>query len=97
MTSDYSESLSLRVLPQNFLLASFQFRTNGTLNSNHMSLFPQSLNQVLQASHTKELHLKFALGRWNAKEYGPEPRDGSAAGGTGVELWAWVDADDDAQ
>lgn len=62
-----------------------------------MSLFPQSLNQVLKASHTKELHLKFTLGRWKAREYGPEPWEGRTAGGTGVELWAWVDADDDAQ
>ncbi|RPA84170.1 Gpi16 subunit, GPI transamidase component [Ascobolus immersus RN42] len=96
-TSDYSESLFLRTLPNNALLASFQFRTNGTIDSSHMSLFPQSLNQVLKASHTKELHLKFTLGRWKAREYGPEPWEGRTAGGTGVELWAWVDAEDDAQ
>lgn len=95
--SDYDELLLLRPLPGNALLASFNFKTNGSIDSNHMSLFPRSLNQVLQASKTRELHLKFTLGRWNAEEHGAQPRNGQTAGGTGVELWAWVEADNDVE
>ncbi|KAI5807440.1 GPI transamidase component Gpi16 [Peziza echinospora] len=90
---DYDESLLLRPLPGNSLLASFVFRTNGSLDDEHMQLFPSSLNQVLKASRTKELHIKFTLGRWNAQDHGAQPHRGLTAGGTGVELWAWVEAD----
>ncbi|KAF8473825.1 GPI transamidase component Gpi16 [Kalaharituber pfeilii] len=92
---DYLERLLLRPLPGNSLLASFVFKTNGSVNADHMLLFPRSLNQVLQASSTRELHVKFTLGRWNAEEHGAQPSQGKTAGGTGVELWAWVEADDD--
>lgn len=65
------------------------------MDGDHMLLFPRSLKQVLQASWTRELHLKFTLGRWNAEEHGAQPGQGMTAGGTGVELWAWIEADDD--
>lgn len=92
---DYDEQLLLRPLPGNSLLASFAFKTNGSVNADHMLLFPRSLNQVLQASHTRELHVKFTLGRWNAEDHGAQPSNGRSAGGTGVEVWAWVEADND--
>ena len=92
---DYNEQLTLRPLPGNSLLASFNFRSNGSVDGDHMLLFPRSLNQVLQASWTRELHLKFTLGRWNAEEHGAQPGQGMTAGGTGVELWAWIEAGGD--
>ena len=70
--------------------------SNGTFDSHH-SVFPRSLAQILQQSQTKELHLKFTLGRWDAEQWGRQVWDGRAAGGTGVELWAWVEAADDAE
>jgi len=73
-------------------LASFRFVTNGTFN-NHHSVFPRSLAQILEHSRARELHLKFSLGRWDAERWGTPI---GKAGGTGVELWAWVEADDDA-
>lgn len=57
--------------------------------------FPRSLGQILQHSKTRELHLKFALGKWDAEKWGTQPNNGQSAGGTGVELWAWVEADDE--
>ncbi|KAF8459401.1 putative GPI transamidase component Gpi16 [Terfezia claveryi] len=90
---DYNEHLTLRPLPGNSLLASFNFKSNGSLDhGDHMLLFPRSLKQVLTASWARELHVKFTLGRWNAEEYGVQPNLGRTAGGTGVEVWAWVEA-----
>ena len=93
---DYNEHLTLRPLPGNSLLASFSFKSNGSLDhGDHMLLFPRSLKQVLTASWARELHVKFTLGRWNAEEYGVQPSSGRTAGGTGVEVWAWVEAGDE--
>ncbi|KAK3045008.1 hypothetical protein LTS18_014797, partial [Coniosporium uncinatum] len=96
--SDYSERLLLRPLPQNALLASFNFRSNASATSfeqQNFRFFPRSLGQILQHAHTKELHLRFSLGRWDAETWGARPWDGAREGGTGVELWAWVDAETD--
>ena len=93
-SKDYDESLLLRTLPGNSVLASFRFITNGTFTDHH-SLFPRSLAQILQHSRTRELHLKFTLGRWDFARWGAQIWDGNSAGGTGVELWAWVEADAD--
>ncbi|PUU81748.1 GPI transamidase component PIG-T [Tuber borchii] len=94
--NDYSENLLLKSLPGNSILASFRFVSNGTFDSHH-SVFPRSLAQILQQSQTKELHLKFTLGRWDAEQWGRQVWDGRTAGGTGVELWAWVEAADDSE
>jgi phosphatidylinositol glycan class T len=51
----------------------------------------------LQHAHTKELHLRFSLGRWDAANWGQMPWNGAREGGTGVELWAWIDADTEEQ
>ncbi|KAL9075798.1 MAG: hypothetical protein Q9157_003899 [Trypethelium eluteriae] len=51
------------------------------------------LRQILQHAHTKELHLRFSLGRWDDENWGTRPWNGTREGGTGVELWAWVEAE----
>lgn len=94
-SSDYYERLLLRPLPQSALLASFNFRSNESsvaFEQQNFRYFPRSLGQILQHAHTKELHLRFSLGRWDAASWGQQPWNGAREGGTGVELWAWVEA-----
>jgi GPI-anchor transamidase subunit T len=96
LAADYHEQLVLRPLPLSALLASFQFKSNTSLaefKANNFRFFPRSLGQILQYSDTKELHLRFGLGRWDAESWGARPWAGAKEGGTGVELWAWLDAD----
>ncbi|PYH44131.1 GPI-anchor transamidase subunit GPI16 [Aspergillus saccharolyticus JOP 1030-1] len=97
-TSDYHESLVLQPLPQSALLASFNFQSNDSQESfdeRHFRYFPRALGQILRHANTKELHLRFTTGRWDAESWGPRPWNGTKEGGTGVELWAWIDAVDD--
>lgn len=96
--SDYHEQLNLRPLPQSALLASFNFRSNTTVaefDKGNFRFFPRSLGQILQHAGTHELHLRFSLGRWDAETWGARPWDGAREGGTGVELWAWLEAGTD--
>ncbi|KAL4795100.1 GPI transamidase component PIG-T [Aspergillus venezuelensis] len=96
--SDYDENLLLQPLPPSSLLASFNFKSNTTQSSfeqQHFSYFPRALGQILQHANTKELHLRFTTGRWDSESWGSRPWDGAKEGGTGVELWAWIEADDD--
>jgi len=97
-SAEYHEQLVLRPLPLQSLLASFNFRSNTTLDdfeAHNFRLFPRSLAQILQHAGTRELHLRFSLGRWDAETWGARPWDGAREGGTGVELWAWLEADTD--
>ncbi|KAJ2989602.1 hypothetical protein NUW58_g3388 [Xylaria curta] len=94
--SEYHEQLNLKPLPQSSLLASFDFRSNTSLSqfeAHNFRYFPRSLGQILQHVGTRELHLRFSLGRWDAESWGARPWDGTKEGGTGVELWAWLEAD----
>ena len=96
---DYYERLDLTPLTRSSLLASFQFSSNATLHSyeqQHFRHIPRSLGQILQHAKTQELHLRFTTGRWDDENWGKRPHDGKKEGGTGVELWAWVEADSDA-
>ncbi|KAF2713890.1 GPI transamidase component GPI16 precursor [Pleomassaria siparia CBS 279.74] len=94
-SSDYYERLLIRPLPQSSVLTSFNFRSNESADAfehQNFRYFPRSLGQILQHAGTKELHLRFALGRWDAESWGQRPWNGAREGGTGVELWAWVEA-----
>ncbi|CAM1505832.1 Fc.00g114690.m01.CDS01 [Cosmosporella sp. VM-42] len=96
--ADYHEQLTLRPLPLSALLASFNFKSNTSVSdfeAHNFRLFPRSLGQILQYAGTRELHLRFTLGRWDAESWGARPWDGTREGGTGVELWAWLDAETD--
>ena len=99
-TTDYHEQLVLKPLPPASLLASFNFKSNITkvdFDTQNFRYFPRSLGQILQHADTRELHLRFSLGRWDAENWGKRPWDGAKEGGTGVELWAWVGADSDTE
>lgn len=96
--SDYHEQLILQPLPSSSLLASFNFRSNASLQSfeqQHFRFFPRSLGQILQHAQTKELHLRFSTGRWDSESWGTRPWNGSKEGATGVELWAWIEVPTD--
>ncbi|DAA79184.1 TPA_exp: Uncharacterized protein A8136_2969 [Trichophyton benhamiae CBS 112371] len=96
-TIDYHEQLVLHPLPPSNLLASFNFRSNessAAFEQQNYRYFPRSLGQILQHTHTKELHLRFTTGRWDAENWGERPWHGFKEGGTGVELWAWIEAQD---
>ena len=97
---DYHERLVLQPLAPASLLASFNFRSNASLKSfeqQHFRYIPRSLGQILQHAKTRELHLRFSTGRWDAESWGARPWAGAKEGGTGVELWAWVEADTDVE
>lgn len=94
--SDYFERLTLTPLPLGSLLASFDFRSNETIRdyeAKNFRYFPRSLGQALRHADTKELHLRFTTGRWDPEIWGSRPWDGTKEGGTGVEIWAWIDAE----
>ncbi|KAL2870333.1 GPI-anchor transamidase subunit GPI16 [Aspergillus lucknowensis] len=98
LASNYHENLHLQPLPPSSLLASFNFKSNTTRASfdrQHFQYFPRALGQILQHANTQELHLRFTTGRWDSESWGSRPWDGAKEGGTGVELWAWIDAADD--
>lgn len=97
---EYHERLLLQPLAPASLLASFNFRSNASVESfeqQHFKYIPRSLGQILQHAKTRELHLRFSTGRWDAESWGTRPWGGAKEGGTGVELWAWVEADTDAE
>ncbi|KAI9663578.1 MAG: Subunit of the glycosylphosphatidylinositol transamidase complex-like protein [Trizodia sp. TS-e1964] len=95
---EYHEQLLLRPLHPSSLLASFNFRSNASSSSfeqQNFRFFPRSLGQILKYANTRELHLRFSLGRWDAESWGARPWGGAKEGGTGVEIWAWVEAESD--
>ena len=97
---NYKELLTLQPLNPASLLASFSFWSNASVQSyeqQHFKYIPRSLGQILQHARTRELHLRFSTGRWDAESWGARPWGGTKEGGTGVELWAWVEADSDSE
>jgi len=95
----YQEHLTLEPLPNHALLASFHFstrkplETSGSLTTSpHFSYLPRSIGQILQHTHTHELHLRLTQGRWD-DVWGSLPEGGKFAGGTGLEIWAWLEGE----
>ena len=94
---DYNEFLKLKILPHEQLLASFSFSSNTSttaFENSNFRYFPRALGQIIQHAKVRELHLRFTTGRWDEDSWGMRPRRGLREGGTGVEFWAWVDAED---
>ena len=96
----YTENLLLSPLSHNSLLASFNFRVRShrdsqksLISSTHYAHLPRSLGQILSNTHTHELHLRLTQGRWD-EDWGVLPSNGEMAGGTGMEIWAWIDDQD---
>jgi len=98
--AQYTENLVLESLPHNSLLASFNFRVRShrdsetsLISSTHYAHLPRSLGQILANTNTHELHLRLTQGRWD-EDWGTLPSNGTMAGGTGMEIWAWIDDED---
>lgn len=96
----YTENLVLEPLPHNSLLASFNFRVRthrdsqtSLISSTHYAHLPRSLGQILSYTNTHELHLRLTQGRWD-EDWGNLPSNGEKAGGTGMEIWAWIENED---
>lgn len=56
-------------------------------DSQHYTLFPLTLGQILREYAITELHLSLNAGKWNYDTWGMPDEPGVATGG---ELWAWI-------
>ncbi|KAG4305463.1 hypothetical protein PORY_001019 [Pneumocystis oryctolagi] len=104
----YQEHLFLKPLPLNHLLASFRFNTFSSCEKVSLfedekstasgafllhSRLPRSLRYIMEESHTYELHLRLARGKWSYTYWGMPPENGQVSGGSGIELWAYIEGD----
>lgn len=93
------ETLDIKPLHGNNLLVSFNFEANGTAKLYpeddeilYYDVFPKSLGTVLKSTNTRELHIRFGHGWYDSELNGKLVNNGFSSGGTGVELWATIEA-----
>ncbi|TID30667.1 hypothetical protein CANINC_000734 [Pichia inconspicua] len=95
-----TEHLDIKPLLGNNLLLSFNFALSDQTelyNDNktsivHYDVFPKSLGTILKSTSTRDLHLRFGHGWYDSELNGKLIDDGFSSGGTGVELWADIEA-----
>ncbi|CAH2355242.1 GPI transamidase component Gpi16p [[Candida] railenensis] len=109
--ASYNETLYLKPLPRNKLMASWDFdiesnpkkiefhnesisAVKSSQSEDHFADFPRALGPIIQSTNTRELHIRFTQGWWDSESWGKLPKDGLRSGGTGVELWAIIEAGD---
>lgn len=103
VTYPYNEKMNLRPLPNNHLLTSFIFNMSSELfhpNKNaldsdqysHYTVFPKAIKLLLELTSTRQLQLRFTRGYWDSETWGALPHNGFKSGGSGVELWATIEA-----
>ncbi|KEP54120.1 Gpi16 subunit GPI transamidase component [Rhizoctonia solani 123E] len=95
----FSEQLWIEPFHDGKLLAQFEFltvlndvpRRPDTLNvedsSQHYTVVPLALGQILREYSVTELHLSLNAGKWNYKSWGVPLVPSTASG---AELWAWM-------
>ncbi|KAJ7134086.1 GPI transamidase component PIG-T [Mycena crocata] len=96
----FEEELRVRTLSDGKVVSRFSFSTllEGAAprslqnlstedNSQHYTLFPLALGQILREYAITELHLSLNAGKWNYERWG-NPDEANV--GTGAELWAWM-------
>ncbi|KAG5519309.1 hypothetical protein PMAC_001934 [Pneumocystis sp. 'macacae'] len=54
---------------------------------------PRSLRYIMEESYTYEFQLRMTRGKWNYYHWGMPPDDGEVSGGSGIELWAYIEGD----
>ncbi|KAH9961840.1 GPI transamidase component PIG-T [Russula compacta] len=97
---EYREELTLRPLIDGKVAAHFSFSTllRGAVprapsslgtddTSQHYSLFPLALGQILREHAISEFHLTINSGKWDYDRWG---HPGEPGVGSGAELWAWM-------
>lgn len=100
----YEEDLVITPLANNYLLSSFSFNMQSEEFSpgksaldydeyGHYTVFPKAFKPIMDLTSTRQLHLRFTRGFWDAESWGRLPHDGFRSGGSGVELWAAIEAD----
>ncbi|KAJ7775972.1 Gpi16 subunit GPI transamidase component [Mycena maculata] len=96
----FEEELTVRALRDGKVASRFSFTTilDGETprnpqnlsvedTSQHYTLFPLTLGQILREYAVTEMHLSLNAGKWNYKRWGyPDEADV----GSGAELWAWM-------
>ncbi|XBW36964.1 hypothetical protein QEN19_002544 [Hanseniaspora menglaensis] len=105
-SSNFEESLELKILPTDYLLSSFNFKLqsdafdfNSSRNliidsfsyRNHNG-FSKKIEPLLNSANVKNLFLKFARGHWDYSKWGKTPKNGWSSAGSGVEIWALIEA-----
>ncbi|QID88168.1 Subunit of the glycosylphosphatidylinositol transamidase complex-like protein [Saccharomyces pastorianus] len=104
----YDETLLLKPLPNNDLLLSFTFQLQSepfdpAVSSHsfdayeYYTTFPRAIPPLLDSTATRQFHLRFTRGFWDALSWGQLPHGGKQAGASGVELWSLVQAADQEQ
>lgn len=99
----YNEKMNLRPLPNNHLLTSFIFDMRSEPfypNKNaldpdqysHYTVFPKAIKPLLEVTSTRQLQLRFTRGYWDSETWGALPYNGFKSGGSGVEMWATIEA-----
>lgn len=100
----YEEELLIRPLPGNYLLTSFSFGMDSEQfvpgksaldydDYGHYTVFPMAFRPIMDHTGTRQMHLRFTRGFWNAESWGRLPHNGFKSGGSGVELWAVIEAE----
>lgn len=100
----FQENLHITPLSNNYILTSFEFSMNSSAFTpgkslmeydiySHYTVFPKAFSSILEQTSTRELHIRFTRGFWDAEDWGRLPNDGSKSGGSGVELWSVIEAD----
>jgi phosphatidylinositol glycan class T len=99
-TEEFEEELSIKPLRDGKVATRFTFKTllkdtvprdPQTLGledeSQHYTVFPLALGQILREYAVTELHLTLNAGSWNYDRWGYPAEPGV---GTGAELWVWM-------
>jgi len=99
-TEQFDEKLTINTLQDGKVASKFTFTTllKGALprnpktleeedESQHYTVFPLALGQILREYAVTELHLALNAGNWNYDRWGYPEEKGV---GTGAELWAWI-------
>ena len=84
--SIYSEKLNLYQL-KHLTRAEFNFTHSIPFQSDHYTLFPKELGELVHAFGIQELKLVFTQGRWDYEDWGSS----ALAESPGVQLWAWIE------
>lgn len=100
-TADFKENLVLKMLPKDYMLSSFNFKLKSdNIIASEKTLFDfkkhngfsKTIEPLLSQHNVKNLYIKFTKGHWDSQKWGKLPNNGWTSGGSGVEIWAMMEA-----